>query len=111
FFYARPGATTNRKPQPEEAAKTLPKPTPLPPPFSIAHAIECESMKVLSSTPAILVIPQDMREFGQRKWSGEGQLWVQGKDVGSFVELEIPTGAGDDGKKPVKATLYATKSW
>ncbi len=111
YFYAMPGATTNRTPQPEEAAKPLPQAPPLPPPFSIAGAIECEDMKILAQSPDTQVGPQDMREFGKRKWSAEGQLWVQGKEDGAFVELEIPAGAGPEGKKPVKVVVYATKSW
>ena len=111
YFYAKPGVTTNRAPQPDEAAKPIPQAPPLPPPFEIAGAIECESMTVLAKSPDTSVGPQDLRSFGQRQWSGESQLWVQGKDKGAFVELEIPTGPGPEGKKRVEVTLYATKSW
>lgn len=111
FFYARPGATTNREPMPELAAKPIPQPPPLPPPFRIEGAIECEEMKVAGKSDGLTVVPQDMRGFAARAWSGEGHLWVQGRKAGDFVEVEIPTGAGPEGRKPVAVTLHATKSW
>lgn len=114
YFYAMPGATTNRKPQPEEAAKPIPQPPPLPPPpppFKIAGAIECEGMKVVSKSEGLTVVPQDMADFERGKWSGETQLWVQGRKPGDYVELEVPAGAGPEGQKPMNFILYATRSW
>jgi hypothetical protein len=116
YWYARPGATTNRKAQPEDAVKPIPQPPPLPPPYKIelagATTVECESMKVLAQTPGITVVEQDMKSFGQRRWSGESHLWFQGSKIGDFCELEIPVAAaGPEGKKPLQVTLFATKSW
>jgi hypothetical protein len=111
WFYARPGATTNRLPQPDEAARAIPTPAPLPPPFVREGAIECETMTVLAKSPDLAVVAQDMRGFGKRTWSGESHLWVQGRKIGDFVELAVPAGNGPEGRKPVKVTLYATKSW
>jgi hypothetical protein len=111
FFYARPGVTTNRKPQPEEASKPIPQPPPMPPPFTIevagATTAECEGMQVRAKSEGLPVIEQRMQSFGARTWSGEGQLWVQGRKVGDFVELEIPA----EGSQPVNVTIYGTKSW
>ena len=111
YFYAQPGATTNRSPQPEASGAPIPKPTPLPPPFKIDGAIECESAKVVAKSDGLSSVAQDMRQFGRGKWSGEAHLWVQGRRSGDFVELEIPTGEGPEGRKPVGVTVYATKSW
>jgi len=111
FFYALPGATTNREPQPDEASKPIPQPPPLPPPFKMEGAIECEDLKVLAKSAGLTVLPQDMRSFAARTWSGESHLWVQGRKPGDFVELAIPTGPGPEGKKPVNITLHATRSW
>lgn len=111
YFYARPGTTTNRVPMPDEAARANPRPPPLPPPFRIEGAVECEKLRVAAKSEGLTVVPQDMRGFAARKWSGESHLWIQGRKPGDFVELEIPTGEGPEGQRPVKLTLHATRSW
>jgi hypothetical protein len=111
FFYGLPGLTTNRKPQPEEAAKPLPVPPPPPPPFKIDNALECEDLKVIAKSEGLVVVPQDMHPFAARKWSNETQLWVQGRQPGDFIELEVPAGPGPEGNKPMNFILYATRSW
>ena len=105
FFYARPGAMHNRPALPEEARKPIPQPPPLPPPFRIEGAIECEALKVVGRSEDLPVVVQDMRGFGAGKWSGEKHLWVQGRRAGDFVELEIPA----EGRRAV--TVHATRSW
>ncbi len=107
FFYARPGAFDNRPAQPEEAMRGALDPPPLPPPFKIAGAIECESLKVGAHTDKLPIGPQEMSGFGRETWSGDSHLWVRGNHVGDFVELEIPS----DETGPVKVILYATRSW
>lgn len=107
YFYAKPGATHNRPAIPEAARAIVPQPPPLPPPFKIEGAIECEELKVLKSAPDVTVGGQGMGSFKPRTWSGEGHLWVQGRRVGDFVELKVPCEKG----KPVKVALHATKSW
>lgn len=110
FFYARPGATTNRKPDPETASKPIPQPPPLPPPFTIEGAIECETMKVLAKPEGLTVVQQNLRPIARNKWSNERHLWIQGRAPGDFVEVEIPVPAELAGA-PVRVTLHATKSW
>src|SRR5262249_1569238 len=111
YFYAMPGATTNRKPQPEEASKPLPVPTPLPPPFKIEGAIECRDLKIVGKSEGLAVVGQEMYPFARGKWSAETQLWVQGRKPSDFVELEIPTGSGPEANKPMNVVLYPTRSW
>ncbi len=106
FFYALPGATHNRPPSPAEAAKGIPPVPPPPPPFKIQGAVECEQMVVRSAAKATAA-PQNMQDFARNKWSNESQLWIQGRDNGASVELEIPAPT----KEPHKLTLYATRSW
>ncbi len=108
YFYAMPGATTNRKPQPEEAGKPVLVVPPLPPPFKVAGAIEAETMKVVGRSAGITVGPQD--GFGPRLWSGGAQLWVQGNKAGDFVEVEVPIAPELRGK-PIAVTAYLTRSW
>jgi hypothetical protein len=105
YFYASPGATTNREPSPEEAARGLLDPPPLPPPFKIEGALECESMEIVASTEGITIGGQG--GFGPDVWSGDQQLWVQGQEPGSFVELLVPV--SEDGAYRVE--LFATRSW
>jgi hypothetical protein len=107
YWYAIPGATSNRKPQPEEAAKPIPQPPPLPKPFKRPAAIECESMTVVSQSPGTPVEKQDMTTFAPHVWSGESQLWVKGDKPGAFVEVRFPV----EGTAPRRIKLYATKSW
>lgn len=103
YFYATPGATTNRKPNPEAAARALIEPPPLPPPRRIKDSIEAESLKVTAKSDGTAAEPQD---GFPGKWSNEEQLWVRAKAKGDFVELKVPASAG---KHRVK--VYATKSW
>ena len=105
YFYALPGATTNRAPSPEEAARGLLDPPPLPPPFKIEGALECEEMTVVSSTEGIPVGPQG--GHGPKLWSGEKHLWIQGRQPGDQVQLQVPC----DGQGPWKVELFATRSW
>jgi len=98
YWYARPGATSNRAPQPDEAERELPK---VPEMFRIAGAIECETMQIVAQTPDIPVGPQGL----SGDWSGDSHLWIRGKHAGDFVELRIPV------TQKRKLTLYATKSW
>ncbi|MFH0946678.1 MAG: glycoside hydrolase family 172 protein [Planctomycetota bacterium] len=105
YFYAAPGARTNRAPSPGEAARGLLDPIPLPPPFKIEGAIECEEMAVVSATEGIPMGPQG--GYGPKLWSGEHQFWVQGKQPGDQVQLEFPC----EGKGPFKLEVFATRSW
>jgi hypothetical protein len=100
FWYARPGAGSNRRPMPEAAAGLIQE---LPPKFKIAGAIECEQMKIVASSQGLPIEKQaDILD-----WSGAAQLFVRGNKVGDFVELLVPA----DGPRPKKIVLYATKSW
>lgn len=103
YFYATPGATHNRKPSPESAAKKLIEPPPLPPPFKIKNALEAETLKVVNKSDGLIVIPQG--DFPPDLWSGQRQLWIQGRKPGDFIELKIPATSKS------KVILYATKSW
>jgi hypothetical protein len=48
-----------------------------------------------------------MMGFGRDKWSGNTQLWMQGRAPGDYIELRVPA----DGPAPRKITIFATKSW
>ena len=50
FWYARPGAGSNRRPMPEEAARPIPE---LPAKFKVAGAVECEQMKIVAKVEGL----------------------------------------------------------
>jgi hypothetical protein len=103
YWYGRPGATSNRGPEPKEAARALPT---VPPPYHMAGAIECETMKIVAKSPNTPAEPQS-GALAEGEWSNDAQLWIRGNKPGDFVELAIPAqGAGAK-----RLTLYATKSW
>lgn len=101
FWYARPGATSNRPAVPAEAAKPLPEVG-----GSVKGAIECESMEVASKSPDVQVSTQT-GALTQGTWSADQQLFLQAHAIGDFVELRVPlTSAGRR-----RVLLYATKSY
>jgi len=104
YFYALPGSTNNREPLPEEATRGLLDPPPLPPPFRVEGAVECEGLEIVGRSEGITIGPQGGFES---VWSGDKHLWVQGQQVGDFVELAIPV----EGEGPVKLEVFATRSW
>lgn len=106
FFYAMPGATNNRPPDPAQAALGVPPVPPPPPPFRIDGTVEFEELPVRSTSRATAA-PQEMRGFGRDAWSGDRQLWVRGEGIGSAVEIVVPA----QGDGPHRLTLHATRSW
>lgn len=103
YFYAKPGATTNRQPMTGAAARALVSAPALPPPFKVKGAIECETAAVVAKSPDIVVTGQG--GFGPDLWSGGQQLWIQARKVGDFVELKVPAASRS------RVSIYATKSW
>jgi hypothetical protein len=113
YWYALPGATSNRTPQPEEAAAPISK-LDLPAAksdaradFKVPGAIECEKMKVLAKSPDLAVETQRKSALPHGQWSGGEQLFLRGKKAGDFVELEFPA----PGPGPQKVALYGTQSY
>ena len=107
YFYARPGATHNREASPDEVERGVIDPPPLPPPFVIPGAIECETMQILAKTEGRGADRQGMAGFARDTWSGDAQLWFRGQGPGEFVELRFPV--PEPGRWRI--TLHATRSW
>ncbi|MBI5830863.1 MAG: DUF2961 domain-containing protein [Armatimonadetes bacterium] len=103
YWYGRPGAKSNRVPQPDGALAALPA---APPPFKLAGAVEAEKMKIASRSDGLESEVQGTEGYGEQ-WSGGHHLWVRGRKVGDFVELELPA----DGAGARQITYYGTKSW
>ena len=101
YWYAFPRSTSNRGALPYPALRPLSQ---LPPPFHIAHAIECETCKVTGHSDGLEVEVQDTRPFpGQ--WSRNAHLLGKARNVGDFVEIQIPASAGRH-----RVTLHATRA-
>ncbi|MFO0829186.1 MAG: glycoside hydrolase family 172 protein [Phycisphaerales bacterium] len=104
YWYAVPGSTSDAKPDVDEAKRGRIDP---PPPFKIAGALECESMKIVAKGDGVQAGKQGLRSFAGDTFSGDAHLWVQAKKPGDFIELDVPVADAN----PVRVTLYATRSW
>ena len=103
FWYARPGATHNRPPQPADAAQPL-----VTYPISrLRGALECETMKVLAHNDGLVIGRQEDFPFDDGAWSGGAQLFVQARKPGDFVELLV----AEDATGPRTLVLHTTKSY
>lgn len=121
FWYAQPGATHNRPPQPDAAGRPImaladlqaraaavdgvPKP-------AAARAIgaggcEFELLKPTAATPGLQAGPQRPAEsFNPAQWSGEQHCFIPSKQAGDFVEFTFT-----EQFAPRTLTLYATTSY
>ena len=104
YWYGRPGVTSNREPQPQEAARSIPQP---PPPFKRPNHTEAEDMTIVAQSEGLPHQVQDTGGYGINEWSGNQHFWVQGRQAGDFIELQVP--AQGEGRQ--KLTVYLTKSW
>ena len=120
YWYARPGATSNRGPEPAEAGRAVPAPPaeppplPLPPrpgprpavpakPVKIPGAIEFEMLEPTAKSDGVALMLQAM---SQHRWSAGRQWLVRTLKVGDFVEFALPAPTAD----PQTITLHATKA-
>ena len=78
YWYARPGATCNRPPEANEAARPIP---PGPPPEGI---VEGESARILRKTGGVTEVQTEAR------WSGGQQLWWRDGKPGDRLEVALP---------------------
>jgi hypothetical protein len=76
YWYARPGATGNRPPVPDEAARPIPPNQP--------GLIEGETMKIRNKTGGVTETQHEPR------WSQGQQLWWRDGKVGDRLELILP---------------------
>ena len=87
FWYARPGATSNVKPDPVTAALPVArKRSDVVEVLHVAGAIEGESLKIVEKTGGTTEI-QDVDQF---RWSGDQQLWWRDAEPGDRLVLEVP---------------------
>jgi hypothetical protein len=99
FWYARPRATCNRPPVPDEAlraADDVPRPVP--------GLTECETLTPVAKSPGLVASVQTLSDPA---WSGGSQLFLENRKLGGFIELGVPM--TDNG--PKRLILSLTKSY
>ena len=82
YWYARPGASSNRPPAPEEAARPILQ---VPGPRKVDGAFEAETMTITGKTGGVTELQTD------RRWSGGKQLWWRDGKIGDRLELALPS--------------------
>ena len=106
-WYAFPGATSNRVPEPENAAAYIPTLADAQqPPAVFPGALDAEQLQIISKTSGLVTETQNMEVFSVGTWSGGKQLLGRAGGIGAFVTLRIP--APDN--SPRKLILSATQS-
>jgi hypothetical protein len=75
YWYARPGAVSNRVPEPDQARR------PIPPGGEL---VEGEAMEIRAKTGGVTELQTEAR------WSGGKQLWWRDGKVGDRLELVLP---------------------
>ena len=116
YWYADAATTSNRKPEPQEVLNVPPLPevnadTPKQAPpsattGSFKNSVEAESMKVVSKTGDIVLMPQTLNRY-KGNWSAGSHLLFKEAKIGDVVELRFPA----QGTVAKKLVLYATKSY
>ena len=116
FWYARPGATSNRPPQPDAAARPILSLDRMAEMKSarmnaavetIPGAIEFEKLAVAAQTPGLACGPQRPAAiFGPEQWSGQSHFFVASREPGQFAEFRLT-----EQFKPKRIKLYVTKSF
>lgn len=86
FFYARPGAIVNVKPDPAAAARPVAlEADDIIPVRRVKGAIEGEGMKIVEKTGGVT----EIQNILQLNWSGAKQLWWRDGKVGDRLVLEF----------------------
>ena len=83
YWYARPGAASNRGPAPDEAARAIPA---APEPAKVKGALEGETLKILEKTGGAT----EVQHFDQYNWSGDRHLWWRDGKPGDKLTFALP---------------------
>lgn len=107
YWYGFADTSSNRKPDPKQAAARLPQPPTPPRVRHFENAVECETMKIIAKSEGVQAGPQSLNAHVGQRWSGASHLFVKANKIGDFVEVQF---AAKD-KEPANLTLHATKSY
>ena len=108
YWYARPGAKPFGLASPLEMDTAVPR---LPRLARIENAIEGESLKVLGKSGDFPAGNQTLIGEYEGDWSGGRHLWLQARDPGEWVDLELPTPpAPEVDAQPLSLTLWLTRA-
>jgi len=106
FWYARPGATCNVKPDPKTAAEPVArKRSDVVEVFHAPGAIEGEGLKIAQKAAGTTEV-QDVDRF---RWSNDRQLWWRDAKPGDRLVLEVPV--EEAGTYRVRANLTKAKNY
>ena len=97
YWYARPGATCNREPEPHEATRPIPGP---PEPKRVKGALEGEELEVIEKTGGVTEIQRNPTHG----WSGNAHLWWRDAKPGETLTLAIPVAKAGRYKVVVRLT-------
>jgi len=87
FFYARPGARSNIKPNPEDAKRKIPRTIEdVATVYRLEGAFEGENLKISRITGGKTKIQNNLREG----WSNNRQLWWRDGSPGDELVLDLP---------------------
>ncbi len=116
WWYARPGATHNRPPQPDLAAKPIVSLSELDRRAKqirvgevrhVEGAIEFEDLKPTAQSPGLHSGPQVPHpRFGPKRMSGQAHYFVAGSKKGDFVEFTLP-----EQYQPRRVVLHLVRSY
>lgn len=113
-WYALPGATHNKPPMPEWAAKPVPQTEDVQAfvkkalgaeVFTIKDAIELEDLKTVKLSPGLSGGKQCLEDRRPLKWSGDAHFWAQAQAVGQTAEFTL-----QEQYQPKRILLYATRA-
>ncbi len=96
YWYARPGATCNLRPAPDQARVFGTAP---PKPQRIKGALEGEALNILEKTGGVT----ETQDIARYRWSGDKQLWWRDAKPGDKLVLTMPVEKA--GKYVLKANL------
>ena len=106
FWYARPGATCNVKPDPKTAAQPVARTrSDVVEVFHAPGAIEGEGLEIAEKAAGTTEV-QDVDRF---RWSGDQQLWWRDAQPGDRLVLEVPVEEG--GTYRVRANLTKARNY
>ena len=106
-WYAFPGATSNRLPEPANAAAYIPTLIDArQAPAAFPGALEAEQFEIASKTSGLVTETQNMEGFSVGTWSSGKQLLGRADKVGAFIILRIPA----EDNTPRHLILSATRA-
>jgi hypothetical protein len=101
YWYAIPGATSNRSPQPEEVGRPIEDIAVITGVRTVPGAIEGETMRIVKRSGGVTEVQLDDR------WSGGRQLWWRDGSIGDRLDLALPVAQAG----PYRIVMHNTRAF